>query len=75
MRSLMRNHASAYAQTTAAHFQPSGAMNSPATAMRVARVWLPQTAISRMRAERMDQKSPRVRVRKIVRWPATARNE
>ena len=32
---------------------------------------VPNTATHRMRAGRIDQKGPRVRVRKIVRCPAT----
>ena len=45
-------------------------MNSPYTAIRVATIWVPRTAIQRIRAGLIDQNGPRVRVRKIVRWPA-----
>ena len=42
-------------------------MNIPYTAIRVASVCVPSTASNRIRAGRIDQNGPRVRVRKIVR--------
>ncbi len=61
----------AYPHTAAAQPQPSGVMNSPYTAINVAMAWVPRTAIHRMRAGRIDQNGPRVRVKKMVRCPAT----
>ena len=41
------------------------------TAINVATICVPSTATHKIRAGRMDQNGPRVRVRKIVKCPAT----
>jgi len=46
-------------------------MKTPYTAISVATAWVPNTAINKIFAGRMDQKGPRVRVRNMVRCPAT----
>ena len=51
---------------------PSGVtIQAPYTATRVAMTCVPNTAIKRIQAGRVDHQGPRVRVWKIVRWPAT----
>jgi hypothetical protein len=53
-----------------AHPQPIGGISHPNTAKQVAMSGVPITALNGSGARRVDQNSPRVRVTKIVRWPA-----
>ena len=56
---------------TSAQCQPMGAMKMPHTAAAVANNLVATADQNKMGAGRDDQNGPRVRVMKMVRWPAT----